>query len=118
MTHAPPSPAPSVPPPPDNPTLRDIYALIDARISPTIVERLSSIPPPESRPSRAVQAGKTAGRWTKWAMAAIGLLAVIGESVAEVQRWRGPISQALVVIGKALDSAEAEQFDAAPPSGP
>lgn len=101
-----PEPAPAVP---VNPTLRDLYALIDSRISPQIVQRISSNPPPpESRPSKGVQALKTSGRWTRAAMALIGLLMVLGEIFASAERWRGPISQALVIIARYMDHEEAE----------
>jgi hypothetical protein len=92
--------------PPKNPSLEEIWRLIDERIPPQIAVRLSSIPPPESRPSKAVQAAKTTGRWTKWAMAGIGILAVVGQVFAEVEKFRGPIGQALVIIARVLDSQE------------
>lgn len=96
-----------LPPPPRTPSLEDIYRLIDERLSPEIIERVSSVPPPESRPSISVRAAKTTGRWTKWAMAAIGVLACVGQLFAEVERYRGPISQAVIILARVLDSEDA-----------
>jgi hypothetical protein len=92
---------------PANPTLAEIYRLIDERIPPEISVRLSTVPPPESRPSKAAAAAKATGRWTKWAMAAIGLLAVVGQLFAGLDKYRGPISQAVVILARVLDSQEA-----------
>jgi hypothetical protein len=107
----------SAPPPasrPINPTLDDIYRLIDARLSPQIVERISSIPPPKPVASMPVRALKHGGRWTKWAAAVIGVLAVIGEIWADVEKIRGPLSQLLVIGARYMDASEAEQ--GAPPA--
>lgn len=93
--------------PPKNPTLEEIWKLIDARIPPQIAVRLSSIPPPESKPSMPVRAAKATGRWTKWAMAAIGVLALVGEVFADIEKYRGPISQAVVILARVLDAHEA-----------
>jgi len=102
-------PQPVMPKPPSHRTIAEVYELIDARLAPEIIHRIeSSIPPPalEPRPSLPVRAAKGAGRWTKWAMAAIGVLSVVGQIFAEFDRYRGPISQAFIVIARVLDSAE------------
>lgn len=114
----------TAPPTPINPTLRDIYALIDGRLPPEIITRISSLPAPATatatekptpRPSLPVRAVKASGRWTKWAMAAIGVLACVGEVFAGVEKFRGPISQAFVIIARAADSYEAAHDSPPPP---
>lgn len=115
-----PEPVPAEPPPPSNPTIEDVYRLIDRRLSPLIVQRISSAPPSatvelmsEPRPSMPVRAAKATGRWTKWAMAVLGVLTLVGEIWADVEKYRGPISQLLVFAAKQLDAHEAPEL--APP---
>lgn len=96
------------------PTLEDVYKLIEARLTPEIISRISSIPPPESRPSMPVRAAKATGRWTKWAMVAIGALTLVGELFADVEKYRGPIGQALTIIARVLDAQEAPAIEPVP----
>lgn len=95
------------------PTLRDIYALIDQRLTPEIIERLSSIPPPESRPSRAVQAAQKTGTAAKVFTLGLGVLALAGQGIA---LWRpeytGPIVGALKLV---LAGAQMLFGDGTPP---
>jgi hypothetical protein len=109
---------------PDNPTLQQIYRLIDERMPPQIAVRISSMPPPAEpvpRPSLAVRSAKATGRWGKIAVLAIGLLSLAGQFVAEIEKYRGPISQAFVIIAQVLDRQDApaapETEPAAPPVG-
>lgn len=110
---------PSSPPPPppaatrpEKPTLQDIYALIDERLSTKIVERLSSSPPPASvapRPSMPVRAAKATKRWTKALMTITGGVLMLLQGVAWVEDHRGPIQQGVAVIGTLLDLWEANR---------
>lgn len=107
--------------PPETPrSLEDLYRLIDERLSPAIIERISSAPPPaesaKPRQSISVRAAKGAGRWTKWAMAVLGVLTIVGEIWADVEKYRGPISQLLIIAAKQLDAHEAPEL--APPELP
>lgn len=114
---------PSSPPAPPqssplNPTLKELYDLIDQRISPQIVERISSTPPAAKadapRPSLPVRVAKGTGRWTKWAMAALGVLTLVGEIWADVEKYRGPISQLLVFAARQMDAHEAPELTPEP----
>jgi len=111
---------------PDNPTLRDLYALIDARVPPDIKVRLSSIPPKqegqeraqESKPSMPVRAAKATGRWSKGVMAIIGGIMTLLQGVAWYEENRGPIEQAVVIAGKALGLWEAYRLRDEPELAP
>jgi len=112
----PPSPPRESPVPPSNPTIEDVYRLIDARLSPKIVQRISSYPAPESRPSLPVRAAKATGRWSRLAMAILGVVVVLAEFWADVDKYRGPLTQLFVLAAKKLDANEAPEL--APVSEP
>lgn len=108
---------PSSPPPaprPVNPTLDDIYALIDQRLSTKIVERFSSLPPPAPVVSMPVRAAKATGRWTRLAMSILGVLVVVAEFWADAEKYRGPLTQLFVFAAKKLDAHEAPELPPAP----
>lgn len=85
----------SFPPPPLNPTMADIYALIDARLSPKIIERISSVPAPAPKPvhSIPVRAAKFTGKWYAYLVAG-GISLIQAIAAAALPEYRGPIVQA------------------------
>lgn len=117
-----PAPAPAAAqtpvPTPVPTTIQELYSLIEQRLpTPEIIERFSSTPPPAPRASLPVRMAKGTGRWTKWAMAALGLLTLIGEIWADVEKYRGPISQLLVFAAKQMDAHEAPELEPPAPAG-
>lgn len=84
-------------PPPSNPTIADVYKLIDKRLSPLIVQRISSIPAPPARQSLPVRVAKRSPKWLAYALAG---LTIIGQGIAAASReeYRGPIVQAVKLI--------------------
>lgn len=106
---------PSSPPPPlrpVNPTLDDIYALIDRRLSPVIMERISSAPPAatvQPRPSIPVRAAKATGRYGRGFMTIMGGVLLVLQGVAWVEEYRGPIQQGVAIVGKLIGLWEASR---------
>lgn len=103
--------------PPRNPTLKEIYDLVDKRLAPEIIERISSAPPAavEARPSKAVQAVQATGRYGKAFMAITGGVMLLLQGFAWYDEYRGPISQGVLIAGKLLDLWEARQLKDVPP---
>ena len=104
------APAPaSASAPPVNPTLREIYALIDQRLSPAIINRISTIPPaPEHEPTKPGPkssiraAAKSTTAATKIGMAVIGAAVVAAEFIADhYPHLEGPL-KALFKVGLRL----------------
>jgi hypothetical protein len=88
-----------LPAPPKVPTIEDVYRLIDERLQGGIpidvVERFSSVPPAEVKPtpSMPVRAAKFTGRLYAYVVAAaISILQII--ATAALPEYRGPIVQA------------------------
>jgi hypothetical protein len=111
-THVPEDPGFRVPE--RNPTLKEIYALIDQRLTPEIIERISSVPPSQpQRPSLAVRAAKSSPRILSYVISAI---VVLGQAIASayLPEYRGPIIQA----GKLILIAVAEAMKEDPTAPP
>ncbi len=110
-----------LPPPPRVPTeaqrtLDDVFELINQRLNPKIIERLSSSPPEAApKPSMPVRAAKATGRFTKAAVTITGALMLLLQGVAWYEEYRGPIQQAVLIAGRVADLWEAYHVDDDPP---
>ena len=106
----------SLPPPPMNPTVADIYNLIDSRLSPKIIERISSVPPKAEAPRRdsmPVRAAKVGSKWTAFVLAGITFLGQ-GLALWAAPEYRGPIVQTAKLIAVVVSKAMADNPDAPP----